>query len=320
MTFKSKKVLQSALLIISLLYIYIFFKKYPEQINTVKNIGTSHICAIVAHQIVYLYIHSARSKIILTKYNPSAYQNIPFFDWLVIFAIGRLFNQFLPQTGNAYRSYFLKKHHQVSHSHFVSAFLAFAWMDLILNLSIALIAIAVLDPKLKIFHINGLLLNFILLSLFVSFPLLSLGMVSFLSLKTLKFSSFFSKSAELMRISLDNLRDFNFLLYFLFLSIGSAGISIFLYFFLFRQFGYHVEYGKLVLFYILFKLTTYFSLTPGNLGIRELAYGYLSAEVGANVATGIVISASLRAVHFFLLTFIGISMSLILFIRRRLSK
>jgi hypothetical protein len=72
------------------------------------------------------------------------------------------------------------------------------------------------------------------------------------------------------------------------------------------------------MFCSLYKLSTYVSITPGNLGLQELACGILGAQVQTGgMAPGILASVMVRAVSYPVLAVLAISMGGIGLLRGR---
>lgn len=71
--------------------------------------------------------------------------------------------------------------------------------------------------------------------------------------------------------------------------------------------GIEPNVPDLALFLALYKLSTLVVLTPGNLGIREMAFGFLSQALGIGMAEGILASAMLYAVHSSLVIPLGLA-------------
>ncbi len=108
---------------------------------------------------------------------------------------------------------------------------------------------------------------------------------------------FHEKISEMLTISVRNLSDCAFMLKLIF-----SGILYFFYttgvlYLCFWSFGIEVELPVMALFYIVLKLSNQIIITPGNLGVRELAYGILSEQVQIGMAEGIMIAVVLRVLN-----------------------
>jgi uncharacterized membrane protein YbhN (UPF0104 family) len=72
-------------------------------------------------------------------------------------------------------------------------------------------------------------------------------------------------------------------------------------YFCFKLIGFSPEFAMLAIFIILSRLSSVIIIAPGNFGIREFLYGYLSDWMGVGMSEGIFISLILRAIEFILL-------------------
>jgi uncharacterized membrane protein YbhN (UPF0104 family) len=62
----------------------------------------------------------------------------------------------------------------------------------------------------------------------------------------------------------------------------------------FAALGREVGAAEAIAFYVLLQLATYLTITPGNLGVQELAFGALAVGVGGAAVEGVVVSGLLR--------------------------
>jgi hypothetical protein len=61
-----------------------------------------------------------------------------------------------------------------------------------------------------------------------------------------------------------------------------------------------------MLFYSLLKISSAFIIIPGNVGIQEIAFGFLSKEMGTGMAEGILISTVMRVLGTSLIIIIAV--------------
>ena len=62
----------------------------------------------------------------------------------------------------------------------------------------------------------------------------------------------------------------------------------------FKSLAITVALPSLALFYVVLHLSVQIIVTPGNLGVRELAYGILSDQMNIGMAQGLIVSVILR--------------------------
>ena len=62
----------------------------------------------------------------------------------------------------------------------------------------------------------------------------------------------------------------------------------------------------LAVFFILLKVSSYLILTPGNLGIREIAYAFLAEQMGLGLGEGMALSIFYRLFGMITVSLFGI--------------
>jgi uncharacterized membrane protein YbhN (UPF0104 family) len=291
-------IFKTILLLGSCYSIYFFIKDTKQEIITLFQIDFSHLFLALLLTNASLFLSSYRLLIIIEEHEK---KRIPLGFWYKIFIVGKFFNNVLPQSGNIYRSSSLKKLIKTNHFGYASAFFFFIWIDVFFNFLIGFIFLIFFDPFLEIYGINGIILFFSGGILAIILPKTSHLLLNYLRPKNKALLEFQNRIQFALLSSEAHLTNFVFISKIFFSGLVLAGLTITIYFLLFNLFGAPLKISKLILFFILFKLTTYINLTPGNIGIRELFYGILSSQVGESVAVGVVVSGVIRVLHFLVL-------------------
>ncbi len=78
------------------------------------------------------------------------------------------------------------------------------------------------------------------------------------------------------------------------------------YYFSFYAFGIKAGMAPLALFLVVIILSNRVVLTPGNLGLRELAFGIASDQMSIGMTQGILVSAIIRVIGIFFTAILGI--------------
>jgi uncharacterized membrane protein YbhN (UPF0104 family) len=78
-------------------------------------------------------------------------------------------------------------------------------------------------------------------------------------------------------------------------------VSVIRLYFCFKLIGHSPEFAVLAIFVILSRVTNVIIIAPGNFGLREFLYGYLSDWMGVGMSEGIFISLTIRSIDFILL-------------------
>ncbi len=247
---------------------------------------------LLLHPPLYL-LQSWRFKVVIEKCSK---KELFFLSWFKIFILGRFLNTIFPQSGNIYRSIRLKKDFNVTYTGYISSYASIIWLDMCMNLVMALALIILLNPGLKIGQFLALKLMTIITVVIIIAPILA-----DLVLKKILFSNrtlywIHSKLSEVIASSVDNLKDAAFLFKIVYIGMLSFTLTCIVLSLYFLSFGVHVDLPALAVFYTLYKLSTFIVLTPGNLGVQEIMLGFISAEMGIGMAQGVLLSVFIRVV------------------------
>lgn len=304
--FIPQKLMQTILICLSFLFIIYYFSQHQDEFFQLFHLKPEYLFPSF---IICIFIHLLTSIKYLILLRKNGLKNMDALTWLKIFSISRFLNFHLTQGANIYRSVKLKKEYNFSFTHSLSLMTFFTWVDIIVIslISITLISILPTDiPSLKfkiILLIAGLLVFIILL------PLISKSLLNSLRPKHQKlvwihqklndFSGQFilntRNSSTLFLISVINL-----LIYFLF------AIQIQ---FTFNALHFAILFSNTCIYTTFTLLSGLVNITPNNLGITELIYGYLSSSLNNTIGTGIIAYSLIRLIWYvvsilFLLCFI----------------
>jgi uncharacterized membrane protein YbhN (UPF0104 family) len=211
-----------------------------------------------------------------------------------IFILGRFLNTVFPQMGNVYRSVRLKQDHNISYTRYISSLGSFAWMDSLMNLTTVTVLILALSPNLQIGLFKAWKILFVLTLAVAAVPALTKGLLGTMQFKNPRLAWIHSKLSEVLMVSMKNLKDTVYLFKIALLGAATLICAGALFYICFLIFNISLSLSVLALFYALLKFSTYVNVTPGNLGVQELAYGFLSEQLGIGMAQGVLASAFMR--------------------------
>lgn len=282
-----KKFFRISIILICLAYLIKFFHGENENFRAILDIRASSIFLILLLGTIYLFIHCYRFKIILEKCSGIL---LPFWGWFTVFVQARFLTMVIPQFGNIYKGVALKSRFKISYTDYISAFTSFAWMDTCLNLTIATVIILLFAKNLLIGKYNaGMLLSIVTFSA-ISLPFVGRIILRNININHVKIVWLKSKLDEVLNNSLYNLRDMKYMSLIIFLGLVALVKTILIYHILFSSFGAEPDIYTLVVFYSLFKLSAFVVITPSNIGVQEIAFGFLSEQMGIGMAQGILVS------------------------------
>jgi uncharacterized membrane protein YbhN (UPF0104 family) len=267
-----------------------------DDLAALRSLGAPSVVALVALQGVYLVVQSGRFHVVLVRFAERA---IGFGPWFALFVLGRFLNLFVPQAGNVYRAVELQRRHGISVQRFVVAFVNAPWLAMILNFLLGAVAVGLFAPGTEL---AGWPLWAVLLGAACATVLAPLAVLALLQplLQVPQLQRYpllgrvQARAAEMVAVTLASLRDPRYLLRVGAWTLVSFVQASYLMVFGFAALGLEVGVGAAVTFYVLLQVTTYVQLTPGNLGVQELAFGVLSTGFGASAADGVLVSALLR--------------------------
>ena len=286
-----KKILSFLIVIACLIYIIRFFYKNHDSIKIAIHLNIWMIISIVLLSIFYHLLHSYRFRLVLEKCSG---RRLPFFPWFRIYILGRFFNTAFPQMGNIYRSVRLKQDYNISYTRYISGFASFAWLDMSLNLTIATVLIFILRPDIKIGAVTAWLFLLVVDVIVMAVPVLSEIIFRKTNIKQPYLSWVHAKLSEVLTITVANLRDLTFLAKIILLGMIVFVRTLLIYHILFLSLEIHIDLSALTIFYVLFKISTFINVTPGNLGVQEIAFGFLGEQIGIGMAYGILLSIITR--------------------------
>lgn len=286
-----KKLFRFAVVILCGLYLLRFFYTNKDSLEIAFSLKLTSILSLLALILLYCLLNSYRFQLVLEKCST---KKLPFFPWFRIFILGRFLNTFFPQVGNIYRSIRVKKDYNISYTGYISAFTSFAWMDTCINLTIAAFVVLFLSPNLKIGRFPASKTILLLVAVVAGAPVLTEIFLRRINFHNKHLAWTKSKLSEVLTISVQNLKDGPYLIKVLLSALLVFVCAAAIFHICFLSFDTPLSLPTLALFYVLFKLSTYVNLTPGNLGIQELAYGLLSQQLGTGMAQGVLISMIIR--------------------------
>lgn len=262
-----------------------------EDLAVLEALDPAATLLLVALQAVYLVVQSGRFQVVLVKL---ADTRIGFGAWLQLFVLGRFLNLFLPQAGNVYRAVELKRRFGVGYTRFAAAFVNAPWVAMVLNFVLGAAVVALTQPEARVggWPLAGLLG---IAALVTAVAPLAAGLLLPLVPRRFRLLAWLhGRLAEMVAVTLASLRDPGYLLRVVGWTLAAFVQATAMLWVGFAALGGGVGLAEAVAFYVLLQLATYVPLTPGNLGVQELAFGVLAVGLGGAAVDGVVVSALVR--------------------------
>lgn len=276
-----------------IVYIASFFYINRNSLSIVIRMNFTTLLTLVLLWFSYMLLHSWRFQFILQKCGS---RKIAFWRWFKILTLGNFLNLVFSQLGNVYRGVKLKKEHDISYTSYITSFASFAWMDTWMNLVLAIVIILLIKPDLKIGPFSASFLLVIICAVIIILPVMASFFLRFIRFKNSYLDWTKSKLSQVLTTTLDNIKDASFLLKIILLGIVIFSLTVFSYYVLFAGFDMRLTLPVLTVFCTLLNLSTFFVITPGNIGIQEIAFGFISQQLGIGMAQGILVSIVSRII------------------------
>jgi uncharacterized membrane protein YbhN (UPF0104 family) len=274
----------------------------PEPLHRLWNAGPQTVAGMCALVVVNQALMSLRFAQVMHHMGAPS---LGFGVWFRLTSVGQMLNLFVPQLGNVYRGVVLKRDHGISYLTWATGLVSFVWLDMVGGMLIAITAIGVIDPQLQFAGLRAvLLLGVSLLTIFFG-PILASAVFERLPTRSGLLGRVQAKLATLLSTASAAARSPRLMVRFFSLNVVTTIGQTATLWLAFHSVGASMPVSGLLLFQILVKLTSQVVITPGNLGITELAFGALARGSARTVEQGLAVSLLLRAVGSAMVVLLG---------------
>ena len=296
------KALRVTLAIVSVAFVIGSLIRDREALVSALSLSGQSILIIFTLLILYFISYAYRFVLLIDKHCRC---RIDLLTWIKMLVVVRFMNNLVPQMGSVYRGVTLKRDYGVSYTDFISANVFFIWTDTLFNFLLAIILVVAVGAQLELF---GMPVEHFLLLAFIA-VLISPFVASAVLAKVPQSSKLLKKLAQVNQQLLIGLKDPSYLVGTTALALISFALMGTVFKLLLVALEVDVSISTLAVFYALYRLTFHVNITPGNIGVRELAYGVLCAEAHIGMSKGLLISTELRILSILVLLVIGTAVS-----------
>jgi uncharacterized protein (TIRG00374 family) len=263
-----------------------YFYTHQKYLQLFTSLSASMIFILLGLAAIHLSLYALQFYLVLRACTPKFLSFFVFFKTIIL---GRIFSNIAPQGGNVYRAVYFKYKFGISYTHYLSGFLGFLWIDAAFNILLSTIVFGVFAPT---FRVKQVSIWWVLLGLTVAWFIPVIFEIFFRrhSFKQHRFLWLHDKMSELLSVAVQSLLNIRMLLAVAFANMVNFVNNTLFFYLCFSSFGISVTIPILMTFFILMKITSYLILTPGNFGLREIAYAFLSQNMGLEAGQGIVLS------------------------------
>jgi len=228
--------------------------------------------------------------------------------WFKLVIVGQFMNLVVPQLGNVYRGLQLKREHGVSYLAYASGLLTFVWLDTILGVLLCGILLAVARPLLALGGVRALPALGLFLVALLAAPLVVARVLPLFAPKQRLLARAHGVAARLISSATASLRRPAFVGRFCAIGLLVTVVQVLALRLCFRAVGAPMDLATAALLQVVVKVSNQIVLTPGNLGVTELAWGALGrAATGASLANGVAAALLFRVVFTPLLVVLGLA-------------
>ncbi len=296
------RALRVTLAVISVAFVVGTLVRDREALVSALSFSGRNILIIFALLILYFISYAYRFVLLIDKHCRC---RIDLLTWIRMLVVVRFMNNLVPQMGSVYRGVTLKRDYGVSYTDFISANVFFIWSDTLFNFLLAIILVVAVGAHLELF---GMPVEHLLLVAFAAVLI-----APFLASKALAYlpqsSKLLGRLAHVNEQLLEGLKDPKYMVVTTAIALVSFGLMGWVFKILLLAVEVDVPISTLAVFYALYRLTFHVNITPGNIGVRELAYGLLCSEAHIGMAKGLLISAELRILSVLVLLIVGTAVS-----------
>jgi uncharacterized protein (TIRG00374 family) len=299
-----QSIITKGLMLACIVYLTHYLWINRGHLGVVFTFSVLQVISVAALITLHNFVYALRLYHVFSRTTGKSFR---YLEWFKLAVLGRFLNHFVPQLGNVYRSLQLKEKFQINHTVYASSFVSFIWLDLCANLLIAIAAFHYFKFDLVIFNISLLTLFYVSLSGLAITPFLIYYLSRF-EVRRGRFKWLKSRFDEAINTTINAVKSPTFLLTFFSFTLLSSGMMIAIFYLIFGGIGVEVKTLELIIFNLIHRLASNVVITPGNLGIRELVFGALSASFSMGLASGVIVSGVLRVLSFAILVALGFAL------------
>lgn len=275
----------------------------PEPLQRILRTGPGVLVGLCALVVLNQALMSLRFALAMKQ---TGVGGVSLVTWFRLTSIGQMLNLFVPQLGNVYRAVTLKRDYGISFLGYATGLISFVWLDMVMGLAIAILVIAGLEPSLRFAGVSALALLLAASAVVFFGPIAAAFALGRLPSRSGWLGKMQARLTTLLATASAAARSPSLILrFFLLNTVVTAGQTATLWL-AFHSVGGVIPLSGLVLFQILVKLSSQIVVTPGNLGITELAFGGLAHGSASTLEQGLAVSLLLRAVGSAMVVALGV--------------
>jgi hypothetical protein len=256
--------------------------------SSLRRLKAGTLVLLVALQGVYQIPIAFRQRIITEQHAGVPIDRV---TWFRIFVLSTLLNNFVMQGGLVYRQRALKREAGVGLTAYVGSFATAGWLTLLFQLGLAALFLGWLSPEVDIGPTPAWFVMVVAWVLVIALPFA----LRPLARSTGSTNRVVLAAAEIVETATDLHRRPTFVRQVAWSSAASSLLGGLVVILGGRAVHTDIGWGEAMLFVALVQIASLAAVTPGNVGLRELAFGIVGSSLESGAAGGLLISTVTRA-------------------------
>lgn len=310
--FASRSLLRRGVTVLAILAVAGLAWSSRSDLEVLKEISVATLLLLVAVQTVGLVPQSYRYKLLVESHSATTLEPV---SWFRIFVTSTLLNQFVMQAGLVYRQAALKRTAGIGLTAYVGSYASFAWLSLALNTGFAAALLGSFSRDVRLgpgpgwIVMSGVTVAVVVMPYALNAGAQRLGVENRL----------LRAVAEILATSTDLPRQPALALRFLSATVVTTILGAVQIVIIGDALGAGIGWGEAVLFLALVQVSNLIVISPGNVGLRELAFSAVGGALATGAVNGLLVSAVSRATGIVALLVAMVSANVIERVRSRSS-
>jgi hypothetical protein len=259
-----------------------------DDFSSLRRLKIGTLVVLVGLQGVYQFPIAFRQRIITEQHAGVSIDRV---IWFRIFVLSTLLNNFVMQGGLVYRQRALKREAGVGLTAYIGSYATAGWLTLLFQLGLAALFLGWLSPEVDIGPAPAWLVMVVAWVSVIGVPF-ALRPIARATGST---NRVVLAAAEIVETATDLHRRPTFVRQVAWSSATSSLLGGLVVILGGRAVHTEVGWGEAMLFVALVQIASLAAVTPGNVGLRELAFGIVGSSLESGAAGGLLISTVTRA-------------------------
>jgi uncharacterized membrane protein YbhN (UPF0104 family) len=278
-----------------------YFYRNRQGLELFASLSVGTVFILLGLFTLQLFLYTFQFYLVLRQCSKRFFPFLAFFKTIVL---GRFLSSIAPQAGGVFRAVYLKTKFGVSYTHYISGSLAFLWIDAAMNIVLSAAVVGYFAPT---FHIKSISVWWILAAM-TAFWLLPIAFeLVFRKRSTWQghWLTLHQRISEMLTIVIGSIRHRKMLM-----AVIAANTVNFINNIAILRLSLpdtpEASIPVLAMFFILLKITSYLIITPGNLGVREIAYAFLGGQLHLDPGRAMALSLLYRVLGMISILIFGV--------------